>query len=462
MNFNKIKLIISREYLTRVRKRSFLIMTLLGPILFAGITILPAWLSSVEDHEIKRIAVIDSSHLFLNKIPQTEVLKFEYLQGKDLETVKKTFKKDGYYAILFIPHIVSYSPDAVEMFSDKQPSWSVKSHITDALSKELENQKLKTYNIDNLDNILKSVKTNVNIRSIQISEQGGEKENNVELNMVLGYLGGFLMYMLIFMFGAQIMRGVIEEKTSRIVEVIVSSVRPFELMMGKIIGVSLVGLTQFVIWIVLTLGIMFGVQKAIFPEVSKTATEQVVSNDVMKKADAKTLETTTQQTQKVTQAAPMDEKSAKVKEVFDSLGRINAVSIIGAFLFYFLGGYLLYASLFAAIGSAVDSETDTQQFMLPITIPLILAIVVMGNAIQNPDGQMAFWFSIIPLTSPIVMMVRVPFGVPWWQVGISAALLVVTFVFTTWLAAKIYRTGILMYGKKASFKEMLKWARYKN
>lgn len=465
MNFTKVRLIIAREFITRVRKKSFILMTILGPILFAGITVAPAWLATMDDTEIKQIAVIDSSHLFAGKIPNTDVLKFKFIENAKIGDVKHTYKDSGYYAVLYIPHIITYSPDAVELFSDKQPSWTIKNHITDALNKELEHQKLLSYNIQNLESILMSVKSQVNIKTIQITEEGGEKESHNELNIILGYISGFLMYMLIFMFGVQVMRGVIEEKTSRIIEVIVSSVKPFELMIGKIVGISLVGLAQFFIWIGLTLALIFGAQQAFFPELSKTVTEQAVSADVMAKPvvvnNDKTAKVAVEQAKPDEAAAQMSEKTQAIKGIFNALGRINAFSMIGSFLFFFIGGYLLYASLFAAVGSAVDAETETQQFMMPITIPLILGIVMLGNAIQNPDGNLAFWFSMIPFTSPIVMMARIPFGVPWEQVLISAAALVITLIFTTWLSAKIYRTGILMYGKKVSFKELAKWMRYK-
>lgn len=466
MNFKKVRLIIAREFITRVRKKSFILMTILGPILFAGITVAPAWLATMDDTEIKQIAVVDSSHLFAGKIPSTDVLKFKFIENAKISDVKHSYKDSGYYAVLYIPHIVTYSPDAVELFSDKQPSWTIKNHISDAMNKELEHQKLLSYKIDNLENILMSIKSSVSIRTIQITEEGSEKESNNELNIVLGYISGFLMYMLIFMFGVQVMRGVIEEKTSRIIEVIVSSVKPFELMVGKIVGISLVGLAQFFIWITLTVALIFGSQKVFFPELSTTATEKVMSADVLAKPEV-VVEKTINAKADVKPAKPdaaaaeMSEKTQAIKGIFNALGRINVLSMIGSFLFFFIGGYLLYASLFAAVGSAVDAETETQQFMMPITIPLVLGIVMLGNAIQNPDGNLAFWFSIIPFTSPIVMMARIPFGVPWWQVSISAASLILTLIFTTWMSAKIYRTGILMYGKKVSFKEIAKWMRYK-
>ncbi|NOZ46720.1 MAG: ABC transporter permease [Chlorobi bacterium] len=448
---NKISIIILREYLTRVKKKTFLIMSIVGPLLFAALMIAPAWLAQMEDKEEKLIAVIDSSKLFYNTIPETKYLKFEYLQNTPISKIKQNFSKTNYYAVLYISHIVTYKPNAVQLFSDKQPSLAIKMHISNALEKEIERLKLKTYNIENLDNILQSIKTNISIQSIKLAEDGTEKKSSVEIAMIVGYLSGFLIYLFIFLFGAQVMRGVIEEKTNRIIEVVISSVKPFQLMMGKIVGIAMVGLTQFLLWIILTAGIVTVVKTAFFPELSMK-TEQITPETVLSSGGS-----TLQPSQPVN-----DAEIDQVKEIFSSVKSINFGVLFASFIFFFLGGFLLYGSLFAAVGAAVDSETDTQQFMLPITIPLILAIIVMMNAIQNPEGPIAFWFSIIPFTSPIVMMVRIPFGVPYWEVSLSVILLVITFIFTTWLASKIYRTGILMYGKKTSYKEIWKWLRYNN
>ena len=271
--------------------------------------------------------------------------------------------------------------------------------------------------------------------------------------MIIGYLSGFLIYLFIFMFGAQVMRGVIEEKTSRIIEVIISSVKPFQLMMGKIIGIAFVGLTQFLLWVILTIMIVTGVKSAVFPE--KDASQIKAQTELISTAGS-------MQNIQGIDAVDAEQSMSEIENIFGSIENINFGIILGSFLFFFIGGYLLYAALFAAIGSAVDSEADTQQFMLPITIPLILSIIVMMNAIQTPDSPIAFWFSIIPFTSPVIMMVRIPFGVPYWQLFLSMGLLIITFIGATWVAAKIYRTGILMYGKKTTYKELWKWLRYKS
>jgi ABC-2 type transport system permease protein len=445
---SKISLIITREYLTRVRKKSFLIMTILGPIFFAALFILPAWFATMDDKEVRTIAVIDSSKLFINTIPETEYLKFVYLENTTVEDLRQDFDKTGYHAVLYIAHIVANTPSAVQLLSTKQPSLNVRMHIANALEKEIERLKLETYEITNLNEILAAIKTNVNIRTI-IWKGDQEKESFSEVAMIVGYISGFLIYIFIFMFGSLVMRGVIEEKTSRVVEIIVSSVKPFQLMAGKIIGIGLVGLTQFLMWIVFTFILITIGTSLFFPDLKTPASNQLPIESVM---SSSTLD----------QVQQTEEEFSKIQAMLQSLSDINYAVMIGSFLFFFLGGYLLYSSLFAAIGSAVDNEADTQQFMFPITIPLILAIIVMMNAIQNPEGQLAFWFSMIPLTSPVIMMVRIPFGVPVWQVSLSMGILIASFLFTTWLAGKIYRTGILMYGKKVNYKELWKWIRYSN
>ena len=448
IKMNKIKLIISREYLTRVKKKSFLVMTILGPILFAAMMIVPAWIASREDTEVRTIAVLDSSGIFINRIANTDYIKFEYLENKSLNEVKEIFTESGYYAVLQILPSITYEPSAVHLFSKKQPSFSIKSHIANSMEKELTNGKLKNHGID--EDVLKSIKSDVSIRTIQWTDDGEEKESSTEIAMAIGYASGFLIYFFIFLFGAQVMRGVIEEKTSRIVEIIISSARPFQLMMGKIIGIALVGLTQFFLWILLTFIIITGVKAAFFPQLGTQNAQEIVAQDLFEQANIPQAETI--------QPQNLD----KFSSILNAAKSVDYGVMFGSFIFYFLGGYLLYGSLFAAIGSAVDNETDTQQFMLPITIPLIIGIVVMMNVVQNPESPIAFWFSIIPLTSPIIMMVRIPFGVPYWELALSMGLLVITFIGSTWMAGKIYRTGILMYGKKVNYKELWKWLRYKS
>ncbi len=447
---SKISVIIKREYLTRVRKKSFIIMTILAPLLMAGFIILIPLMMVSGDKDHKKIAVIEEgSNLFENVIPDTKDEDFVYLTNINKNELLKTFEADGYYGVLYI------IPEAINspiLYSKKQPAIGLLDHISGSLEKEIERKKLQDYNIENLDSILKEIRTNVNPVTNIVDESGGTTETSTGIAMVLAYIGGFLMYMLVFMFGSQVMRGVIEEKTSRVVEVIVSSVKPTQLMLGKIIGVALVGLTQFMIWVVLTIATVGILKTTVLKKTDMTEMSQNITQSVMEQNQAQ-----------IPVAAPATEISPELAEfskIFDNAMNQNWLLIIFSFIYFFITGYLLYASIFAAIGSAVDNETDTQQFMLPVTIPIILALVVAMGTMQNPESSLAFWFSLIPLTSPIVMMARIPFGVPAWQLIVSMALMAITFVAFVWAAAKVYRTGILMYGKKPSWKEMWKWLRY--
>lgn len=428
-------------------------MTILAPILMAAIIILPTVLMMNQSGDFKKIAVIeDNSDLFKGVIKNTKDAEFVYLENTKIDDLKKNFAQAGYYGILYISPDVVNIPDAVQLISKKQPPIGLLSHIESSLEKEIERQKLQAYNIQNLDEIMKNIETKVSIQTKKIDETGVVKGTSTGIAMALAYILGFLMYMLVFIFGAQVMRGVIEEKTSRVVEVIISSVKPVQLMMGKIVGIALVGLTQFLIWIILTAGVVTVVKTTILGKNNVSELAQSMPQNMM---------VGDQQTQEAVAKASGSPELAEFSKMFD-----NAMSqpwglIIISFIFYFITGYLLYASVFAAIGSAVDNETETQQFMLPVTIPIILALMVAMGTMQNPESPMSFWFSLIPLTSPIVMMARIPFGVPYWQIGVSMLLMVVTFIAFVWMAAKVYRTGILMYGKKTSWKEMWKWLKYR-
>jgi ABC-2 type transport system permease protein len=446
----KISLIIKREYITRVRKPAFIIMTILGPLLFGLITVAPVLLSQVSDEE-KVIAVSDASMLYFSalKEKETEKIKFVYLPPTLLSQTLKDLDKSNYYAILDIPITMQGDYNQIKkhtkIYSTKNVGLGVQSHIENVLTEEIRSRQLETSGIDKA--LVDKTLQRVNIKPIEIGEDGKQKQKSAELNMAVGLVFGFLIYIFIFLYGAMVMRGVIEEKTSRIVEVIVSSVKPFQLMMGKIIGVGMVGLTQFVIWVILSIGITAGVQSMVITD--KYEAKQVAENMAS-------------QSGRVDQGDidDMDNKAEATGAMEQILG-LPFGKLIFCFLFYFLAGYLLYASFFAAIGGAVDSETDSQQFMLPVTIPIIFAIVMMQFVLNNPDGPVAFWLSMIPLTSPIIMMVRVPFDPPMWQIAVSMVTLVLTFILSTWLAGRVYRTGILMYGKKASWRELGKWLFYK-
>lgn len=429
---NKILLIIQREYLSRVRKKSFLIMTLLTPFLMAGIVVVPAYLAMNSDEE-RHIAILDESGLLPLLKTEDKSTHLDYINGT-LEDKKNELSSGDYYALVHIPPTSNLEElkNQITIYSDQQVSLSVRGQIENLIENEVEKIKLAEAGID--PQILQDASIRFHLNTIIMGEAGEEATGNAEASLGIGFVSGFLIYIFIFMYGAMVMRGVIEEKTSRIVEVIISSVKPFQLMMGKIVGVALVGLTQFVLWMLLTLLL------------TTVAEGFILSSPEMM---ANTL-----------QGAPM-EKGVMLEQVSGAFGGIPLGQLAFAFLFYFLGGYLLYSSLFAAVGSAVDQEADTQQFMLPITIPLVLSFILMQFIIDNPDGSLAYWFSMIPFTSPIIMMVRIPFGVPTGELLLSMGILIAGFLFTTWLAAKIYRTGILMYGKKVSYKELWKWIRYK-
>jgi ABC-2 type transport system permease protein len=457
---NKILLIIRREYLTRVRKRSFIVMTILGPLLMAAIVIVPVYMATMSN-EVKTVSVIDESGFFYGKFKDSESIKFHYLVS-DIWSAKASFSKSGDYALLYIPKTELSLPDAAILYSKSQVNLNTRAYIRNVMEKRVGELKLEAKIRDlklsddsklTTDDILRSIKASVDISTIKIGDGGKEEKSYPEVSMILGMFSGILIYFFIFLFGSQVMRGVIEEKTSRIIEVIISSVKPFQLMMGKITGIGLVGLTQFLLWVLLT-GTIVTIGISSFSSKIKpgATTEQLVQS----------------QTKSITaMQLPNAADSTKVtgeqsNEVVTAIESIDFPVMIGMFLFFFLFGYLLYAALFAAVGSAVDSEADTQQFMLPLTVPLILSIVIAQYVIQEPQGPVAFWFSIIPFTSPVIMMIRIPFGVPYYQIILSMTLLVAGFLGATWLAAKIYRTGILMYGKKISYRELWKWLKYRN
>ncbi len=399
----------------------------------AAMIILPAYLADWSQATEKRIAVLDETGWFLEKFKDQENLTFYYVFG-NLEDEKETALTVNGDLLLYIPKTELNIPVNSELYSVKQPGLNVTSYIKSVMKQLVENKKLLASGID--PEVIKSAKVNINLQTIKVDEGGIEKKSNTEVEVGLAIFSGILIYFFIFMFGVQVLKGVMEEKSNRIVEVIISSVKPFQLMLGKIFGVALVGLTQFLLWIILTLIIVGIFQSGALTD-SNSAMEMLENSDVLKNAGKSGID-------------PM----LMVNEV---VGGINLKVMIFSFIFYFLGGYLLYSSLFAAIGGAIDHDTDSQQFMLPVSIPLIFAIALSGVIINQPDSSMAVWMSMIPFTSPITMMMRIPFGVPIWQIWTSMGLLVVGFVFTTWMAGKIYKTGILMYGQKVSYAIIWKW-----
>ena len=438
---SKISIIIQREYLSRVKKKSFIIMTILGPILFSGLMIVPVWLAT-QEQEKHFIEVIDDSKLVDGFLRDSKNIQYDF-PPVSVEVAKRDFYSTEYTAILWVPENLLTAKKVVLLFK-KHPGMMVQERIRSGIEDVLYENQLESAGIDLAK--VDAAHIPVNIVTEKQTESGAAERSNTGVNMAVGFGSGILIYIFIFLYGVQVMRGVIEEKTSRIVEVIISSVKPFQLMMGKIVGIAMVGLTQFVLWVALT-AILAGVGKAtILKDFSDLENPAVKQNTIPNMPG----QINPQQNINYSEAA----------EMFKDIQSINFVMILAAFLFYFLGGYLLYSALFAAVGSAVDSEADTQQFMMPITMPLVISFIAAQFIMQNPEGSLAFWFSIIPFTSPVVMMVRLPFGVPIWEFALSMALLIATFIFMTWLAGKIYRTGILMYGKKVSYKELWKWLRY--
>lgn len=439
---NKLGIIIKREYLTRVKNKSFLIITFLGPIFFVALMIAPALLALNSDkmESKKAIAVLDETGWFDQKFDNTETNTFVYHdENENIDSLKKLVFEDIYDAILYIPGTSLNVPVNAKLYSDKQISMTLSSYIENTMKKEVEHKKLLASGID--PDIVKSANTNINVTNIRMDSENKEETRYTELESIIGFVLAFVIYFSIFLFSSQVLRSVIVEKTNRIVEVIISSVKPFELMMGKIIGNALVGLTQFTAWIVLTLAIYFFASGIILGPELMSATGTVMTGEISNLAET-------------TEAQDI------MLEAVNMIQTINFSAILWSFLFYFLFGFLLYAALFAAIGGMVDNETDSNQFITILTIPLILAIICSPAMMENPESGLTLWLSMIPFTSPIAMMIRIPFGVPYMQLGISIILLILTFVLMTWIAAKIYRTGILMYGKKPTWKEIWKWLRY--
>ena len=429
----QIFLVLKREYMVRVKKRSFLLATILTPLIFPALIATIYYLANRDNSEIQDVFVLDESGLYDDKLTGDDYT-FTYLTGSK-EDAKQKFQDDEAYGLLYIPSIDLTDASTTryedfEFYSKTNLGINVEQSFERQLRKVLEDIKLDQSGLD--PEVLESLKARVDLDTFNLSESGEAKESNSGLSLAVGYLFGFLIYMFIFVYGSQIMQSVLDEKTSRIVEVIVSSVRPFQLMMGKVLGVGSVGFTQLLIWIALmTTLATVGIEVVGVPE------EALAGNmpPEMELTDAQ-------------------EMAVNVQGMLDSL---PIVQIVVSFLFYFMGAYLLYGALYAAVGSAVDSLQDAQQFMFPIIIPLIVSIVALNLVIQDPDSSIAFWLSMIPFTSPVVMMGRIPFGVPFWELLLSMTLLIGGFVAMIWVAGRIYRVGILMYGVKVNWKTLKVW-----
>ena len=439
---DKILLIIQREYLSRVKKKSFIVMTFLVPVLFIGMIALIGFLVAKQNDlgDKHKIEVVDESGRFMNKLKSTPVITYVVAKG-GYTAAKSTFIKEGYDYLLYIPASLT----GVQLLGEKKAGPMTSGKIEDELSDIIRSQRLAEAGIDTA--MLSKAQKPVSIAAMQLTENG-VKDAHSYVAMGIGFLCAFLIYICLFIYGTQVMRGVIEEKVSRIIEVVISSVKPFQLMLGKIIGVGMVGLTQFILWIIISVALSMTVGTALIKTQVSAKTEQV----------SQVQHGNPPGTAMVAGAQP----DADVNSVLHDIAGIPVAYTIGCFLFYFLFGYFLYSAIFAAVGSAVDNETETQQFMLPITLPLIFTFALaQGFIINNPDSSLSIWLSMIPFTSPIAMMIRIPFGVPAWQLWLSMLFMITGFLLTTWLASRIYRVGILMYGKKASYKELAKWIMYK-
>ncbi|MDD4921161.1 MAG: ABC transporter permease [Bacteroidales bacterium] len=459
---SKLGLIIEREYLSRVRKKTFIILTILTPLLLAALVAVPLLLSFIKGSEVRKIAVSDHSGLYFPRLESND--QYLFVPATDsFETYKQHIKDhQGIYAYLVINGNLSSDSAQVAFYSGKQIEMELKGYVTHQLENMVRDDKINSYNIPGLKKIIEDSNPKISLNTIKWDENGDEKESSSELAMFIGMLCTMIIYIFIFAYGAMVMNGVIEEKTNRIVEVIISSVKPFELMMGKIIGIALVGLTQVLLWVVLIGGILVitgvTVKDSLSPEKMEQISTGMATSQGMHPESLSSMQMTNTQDMTNTE----NESGPDINEIYQMISNINLGEICFWFILYFLGGYLLYASLFAAVGSAIDSQEDAAQFTMPLTIPVLFALYAGIYSASNPDGPLAMWCSMIPFTSPIVMMVRLPFGVPWWQLLLSFGLLIITFVLTTKFAAKIYRTGILMYGKKVSYKELWKWLKYKN
>ena len=438
---SKIGLVIKKEYLQRVSKKSFLLLTFLTPFLFAALVFVPLWLSTIKGDEVKQIAVIDITGKYTSLFKNTEEYVFINEKESNIETYRNNPDKE-IFAFLNITDDLLNNPDAAILYSEKQIPIGLKNTIENSLSEFLKDEKLASYNIENLKQIIEESKIDFSLKTIKWDDDGSEKNTSAEVASILGMVLTFIIYMFIIMYGAMVMQGVMEEKTNRIIEVIISSVRPFDLMMGKIIGIGFVGLTQVFLWGILTTVLVSG---SLFFFGGNASPEDVMNAQMA--------------VQGVNNVAI--ESSSMNIQILEIINSINFKMIGICFILYFIGGYLLYAALFAAIGSALEQQEDSQQFMTPIMILMIFSLYAGIYSMENPDGPLAFWCSMIPLTSPIVMMVRLPFDIPMWELLLSFTLLFTTAVFIVWFSAKIYRIGILMYGKKPSIKEIMKWITYK-
>ena len=431
-----ITLIIKREFIAKVRNKSFIVMTFLSPLLFVGIAFFVGYLSSMKA-DVKVVAIHDETGLFVNEFKNSEEYKFVDLSPIDLKIIKDSLIKESYEGLIYIPKTINKKAleNKIQYISNDSPSITFIEDIQDVIAKKITAQNFQKAKLDTL--AIKNAEAKVNIELKKATGEDSLKGLN-EIKIAIGGAFGYLIMMFIIIYGNMVMRSVIEEKTNRIVEIIISSVKPYQLMMGKIIGTSLAGILQFFIWAIIGLTLMFSA--SIFFGINATPTAKIPPEMLH---------------------SAQQEFAGTAQMYIKELWNLPIATILISFVIYFIGGYFLYSSFYAAIGAAVDNETDSQQFLLPIIMPLVLGVYIgFFTVINDPNGIVATVFSMIPLTSPIVMLMRIPFGVPWWQIAISISILFGAFFFVVWFAAKIYRVGILMYGKKPTWKELYKWLKY--
>lgn len=443
---SKISLIIESEYKRRVRKKSFIVMTILSPLLMILICCLPILIEQFNDHELRQVTIVDHTGLYGNVFTNNDEYQFTYLD--EVTTQEQMRNNEEPYAYIVISDNLLNDPMAMTIFSHKQTTSGFTNMVTEQMEEYLYNEKISSYEIPNLQEIINESNIQLYVSSVKFDEEG-DVQTSADLASLVGILSTFLIYMFLFMYGGMVMNSVMQEKSNRIVEVMVSSVKPFELMIGKIISIGLVGLTQIGIWLLLIVGVLLGASLYYGIPLFSVSEAQLMSQLQAQAAGDPAMT-----------GAGVGTLTA-VQGVFVALSSINFTQILICLVIYFIGGYVLYASFFAAIGSAIDNDSDSNQFMLPVTIIILFAFYVGIFSAENPEGGMAWWCSMIPLTSPIVMMVRIPFGVPAWEIILSIIILFASAVGMIWIASRIYRVGILMYGKKVSYKELFKWIKYK-
>ena len=454
MKMRNINTIISREYLTRVKKKSFLLTTFLVPVLFAAMCILPSVIMFMAKDIGKKVAVIDQSGIVMPYFVDTEAIDYEDYSTASVDSMKTSFDALGLDALVVVSPVDSAARTvSVASYSNKPMSVDMKETIQSKVDNAVEDYRLAQYDISDLKQIMADIESDVKMQTFTLGEDGAEKITSSEVYMIISMVLSIIIYMFIAMFSGMVMQSVIEEKASRVVEVLVSSVKATELMFGKIIGVACVALTQFFLWIILTV-VLVGAFSA-FVGFDSLMGDPAQTEQMMQMAGTQMGGMTAED------MAAMAQDESQMGAVLSTLKDIDWVQMIVAFVIYFALGYLLYASFFAAIGSAVENEADTNQLQMPVTVPLLLAFFIAMYAFNAPDSQIVWWGSMIPFTSPIVMLARIPFGVPMWELVLSVVLLVGTFLACGWASAKIYKIGILMFGKKTTFKDLWKWLKQK-